>query len=70
MSAEALLENPALFSGTIKDLDLIAKEYLDLAEKYPGAGPSCIRAHLFKMLYIGLSTHIDLRERMTKAGKL
>ena len=29
-SAEALLENPALFSGKILDLDDLALEYLDL----------------------------------------
>ena len=29
MSAESLLENPALFSGQVKDLDLLAEEYID-----------------------------------------
>ena len=31
MSSEALLENPALFSGEIKDLDELAYEYILLA---------------------------------------
>ena len=30
MSAESLLENPALFSGKIMDLDELAQEYLEL----------------------------------------
>lgn len=67
MSAEALLENPALFSGKKHCLDTLALEYLELTEKHPGAGVSCIRAHLFKMLYKGLSENVDLRERMTQA---
>lgn len=66
MSAEALLENPALFSGQIVNLDRLAFEYLELAEQHPGADNSCIRAHLFKMLFTGLAIHIDLRERLVK----
>jgi hypothetical protein len=38
-----------------------------LAEKYPGADDSCMRAHLFKMLFTGLAIHTDLRERLVKA---
>ena len=34
MSAEALLENPALFSGTTHDLDQLAYEYMMLAKEY------------------------------------
>lgn len=44
----------------------MALEYLDLAEKYPGANDSCIRGHLFKMLYTGLSKNIDLRDKLVK----
>jgi tRNA-dihydrouridine synthase 1 len=62
------LENPALFSGKIYDLDEIALEYLDLTSKYKGASTSCIRAHLFKILYVGLQQHIDLRERLAKSN--
>jgi tRNA-dihydrouridine synthase len=67
MSAEALLENPALFSGKMYCLDSLAEEYLDLTEEYDGASVSCIRAHLFKMLFKGLNENVDLRERMAKA---
>ena len=70
MSAEALLENPALFSGKVVDLDGLALEYLSLAEQHPGADDSCIRAHMFKLMFTGLSQHIDLRERLTKARGL
>ena len=34
MSSESLLENPALFSGEVKDQDLLALEYLDMAKTY------------------------------------
>jgi tRNA-dihydrouridine synthase 1 len=50
MSAEALLENPALFSGKIYDLDEIVVEYLDLAEKYDEPF-YYIKSHLFKILH-------------------
>ena len=32
MSSEALLENPALFSGKIYDLDILAQEYIEMAK--------------------------------------
>ena len=54
MSSEALLENPALFSGKVQDLDQVALDYIELAEKYK-ADISQVRAHLFKILYKGLS---------------
>lgn len=38
MSAEALLENPALFSGKFVDLDDLALELLELCKKYPPIG--------------------------------
>ena len=53
MSSESLLENPALFSGKIYDLDDLALEYLDLCKIYE-TDLSCMRAHLFKMLHTGL----------------
>lgn len=68
MSAESLLENPALFSGKVYDLDQLALEYLELAQKYKGASASCIRAHLFKMLWKGLNEHTDLRDRLAKSN--
>ena len=67
MSAEALLENPALFSGEIHDLDRVALEYLELANIHE-TGPSTVRAHLFKILFTGLTSNVDLRDRMVKAS--
>ena len=49
-------------------MDQLAIEYLELAQKYKGASPSCIRAHLFKILFVGLQQHTDLRERLSKAN--
>jgi tRNA-dihydrouridine synthase 1 len=57
MSSESLLENPALFSGKIYDLDDIALEYLEICKKYP-TDPAYIRAHLFKMLFTGLMVRV------------
>jgi len=68
MSAESLLENPALFSGKIVDLDDLASEYLNLCKIYETDSP-CIRAHLFKILYTGLQIHTDLRDRLVSADK-
>mmetsp|Transcript_32974 Transcript_32974/g.37419 ORF Transcript_32974/g.37419 Transcript_32974/m.37419 type:complete len:362 (-) Transcript_32974:18-1103(-) len=63
MSSEALLENPALFSGQICDLNELAIEYLELAKEH-SAELKAIKAHLFKMLYQGLKSHHDLREKL------
>jgi hypothetical protein len=49
-------------------LDQLALEYLELAQKYKGASASCIRAHLFKMLWKGLNEHTDLRDRLAKSN--
>ena len=41
-----------------------------MVEKYPGASTSCVRGHLFKILYKGLSENVDLREKMTKVHSI
>jgi len=69
MSSESLLENPALFSGEVKDLDNLAMEYLDICKTYE-TDPAYIRPHLFKMLYAGLQKHTDLREDLARAKTL
>jgi len=69
MSSESLLENPALFSGEVKDLDNLAMEYLDICKTYE-TDPAYIRPHLFKMLYAGLQKHTGLREDLAKAKTL
>ena len=55
MSAEALLENPALFSGKKNseiDLDLIAEELVKMFEKFDYDYRNA-KGHIFKMLYSG-----------------
>ena len=59
MSAEGILENPALFNGNeLIDLDEIAKEYLEFVIKYPDQ-ISYVKSHLFKLLHSGLKVHTD-----------
>lgn len=68
MSAEGLLENPALFSGPeLKDLDVLAAEYLEFWEKYDGKNKRYLKPHLFKILHQGLKENTDLRSRLGAA---
>lgn len=68
MSAEALLENPALFSGEkLIDLDALAKEYIEFWQKYDGKNLRYLKPHLFKILHQGLKEHSDLRTRLGEA---
>lgn len=66
MSAEALLENPALFSGKLYDLDDLAYEYMLMAKEY-SARYQEIKAHLFRIMYTGLTENVDLRDKLVKA---
>jgi tRNA-dihydrouridine synthase 1 len=50
MSSEALLENPALFCGTLQDQDDLALEYVSFSSQY-NPHNKFIKSHLFKMLY-------------------
>lgn len=70
MSSEALLENPALFSGEVKDLDQLAAEYVKIWKEYDGERKKFLKPHLFKFLYKGLKENTDLRERLGKAKEL
>jgi tRNA-dihydrouridine synthase 1 len=67
MSAESLLENPALFSGELLDLDDLALEYLEFWKKHDSQTPRFLKPHLFKILHRGLQDHVDLRERLSAA---
>lgn len=67
MSAESLLENPALFSGEVHDLDALALEYIELWKKYDSQTPRFLKPHLFKILHRGLQDHVDLREKLSAA---
>lgn len=66
MSAESLLENPALFSGEVHDLDQLAQEYFDLWKKYDNGNLKYLKPHLFKILHKGLGEHVDLRDKLAK----
>ena len=67
MSAESLLENPALFSGKVVCLDQIALEYVEMWEKYDKETPKYMKPHLFKILHKGLTIHTDLRDKLGSA---
>ena len=69
MSSESILEYPALFDPTrLYDMDQLMMEYLEMYERYPGeADPKCLRAHMFKFLYTGLSKHTDIRDSLNQA---
>lgn len=69
MSAEAILEYPALFDyngGKVYDIDDLALEYLQFVEKYEDQ-KSFVRSHIFKMLYTGFKVFTDLRDKMNEA---
>lgn len=82
MSAESLLENPALFAGhRMKALDEPASEkyaldepklvleYLELCEKYP-VPMRMIRAHVHRMLGAWFRRYPGLRDELNKEYKL
>ena len=54
MVSEAILENPAIYTGKLYDPDEMALEYLQLTKKYDEVSNSNIKGHLFKMLFTGL----------------
>jgi len=70
MSAEAILEYPALFSDAnskcVLDMDDLVSEYLECVEQYKDQD-SFVKSHLFKMLYTGLKVFTDLRDKLTEA---
>ena len=67
MSSEGALENVGIFQeGPLLDLDVVAEEYLELAEQAK-ENPSWVKSHLFKILYKGLKQHTDLRSQLGMA---
>ncbi|GIY60183.1 hypothetical protein CEXT_248871 [Caerostris extrusa] len=69
MSAEALLHNPALFSGENLPVWKIVEEYLQLADKY-NTPIKCVRCHLFKILYLCIYQDDELRKILTEGSTL
>ncbi|KAG1360632.1 putative tRNA-dihydrouridine(16/17) synthase [NAD(P)(+)]-like [Cocos nucifera] len=85
LSAESLLENPALFSGfrtlewreddgeSMNDLGLdqaeLVVEYLKLCEQYPVPW-RMIRSHVHKMLGDSFAIHPEVREELNAQSKL
>eukprot|EP00698_Gefionella_okellyi_P022816 TRINITY_DN761_c0_g1_i1.p1 TRINITY_DN761_c0_g1~~TRINITY_DN761_c0_g1_i1.p1 ORF type:complete len:342 (+),score=45.41 TRINITY_DN761_c0_g1_i1:107-1132(+) len=73
MSAEALLANPALFSGTCPNSLSLAREYVDCAQQY-STPVKCIRQHVANMLVEYLAPHrrsyLHSASRATKHGDL
>lgn len=78
LSAESLLEDPAMFSpqrylpgGEWTPLDgpKILLEYLDLAEQYPVAY-RMTKGHAFKLLGPWLTEFIDLREELNRGNNV
>lgn len=78
MSAEALLENPALFcaslhpeSGEHLTQDALAARYLELCRDHPPAkGVAVVKAHLRKMLHGGLERWPNLADELQVANSL
>jgi tRNA-dihydrouridine synthase 1 len=69
MSSESLLENPALFSGKVYNLDDLALEYLQICKTYH-TEHNYIRPHLFKFLYTGLQRYTELREELGRTRNM
>ena len=70
MSQEAALENPAIFGGmpTSRASQLrLTREYAELARRHPPRSLSVVKAHLFKLLFMALDEHKELRDRLGSA---
>ena len=71
MTSEGALENPALFGGVATSRAAqaaSAREYVALARAHPPRAIAVLKAHFFKMLYLALPLHLDLRERLGNAA--
>jgi tRNA-dihydrouridine synthase 1 len=65
MSAEGLLEYPALFSGKqYNQMDLIM-EYFEIAESSILPYPAALKGHVFRQLGDLLNIHVDLRTQIS-----
>jgi tRNA-dihydrouridine synthase 1 len=70
MSAEQIMDNPALFSGEEpRRIDLFI-EYLHNCKDHPPPGRKHINAHFFSMLRKQLDNHDDLRQKFLRTRQL
>jgi tRNA-dihydrouridine synthase 1 len=65
MSAEAILENPALVAGMqpAPSPPTMALDYLDMVARYPDT-KKVVQAHLFKLLHGPLCAHPEFRQKI------
>ncbi len=71
MSAEAILENPALVAGMdpAPSPTRMALDYLDMAERYPDT-KKVVQAHLFKLLHGPLCAHPEFRQQISRPHRV
>jgi tRNA-dihydrouridine synthase len=80
MVSEAALGNPGFFSCNVRPdkPDVTATpsdlcvEYLEMAQRYtpPRYAPGCVRSHIFKIMYTGLTRCEDLRPALAAAQQV
>ena len=70
MSAEAILEDPALVAGMdpAPSPTTMALDYLDMVERYPDT-KKVVQSHLFKLLHGTLSVHPGFRRKIACPSK-
>jgi tRNA-dihydrouridine synthase 1 len=67
MVSEAALENPSMLGGVPTarlSQCAVAREYVELARAHPPKGVAIVKAHLFKILFMALDAHRELRDRL------
>ena len=70
MTSEAALENPAMLGGTPTSRlgqAAVTRQYIELARKHPPRAMAVLKAHFFKLLFLALEVHRDLREQLGTA---
>lgn len=71
MSAEAILENPALVAGMdpAPSPTTMALDYLEMVERYPDT-KKVVQAHLFKLLHGPLCVHPEYRQQISRPHRV
>ena len=71
MTSEGALENPALLAGSPTcraGQAALARSYAAIATAHPPKGLAVLKAHFFKLLYMALDVHRDMREKLGAAN--